>query len=108
MAEAARAEVDADPDPALLVLHQVDVVVARADRAELRLGQLRELPLRREVGVADLVEHRVVDPLLRRHAHAERDPRRVISRMIASTPPSASRSARVSSVRAALLPQPMS
>ncbi len=74
MAEAARAEVDADPDAAVLVLHQVDVVVARADRAELRLRQLRELALRREVGAADLVEHRVVDPLLRRHAHAERDP----------------------------------
>ena len=76
MAEAARAEVDADPDPALLVLHQVDVVVARADRAELRLGQLRELALRREVRVADLVEHRVVDALLRRDTHAERDPPR--------------------------------
>ena len=76
MAEAARAEVDADPDAAVLVLHQVDVVVARADGAELRLRQLRELALRREVGVADPVEHRVVGALLRRHAHAERDPAR--------------------------------
>ncbi len=65
---------DADPDQALLVLHQVDVVVARADRAQLRLRQLDQLPLRREVGVADLVQHRMVDPLGRRHAHAERDP----------------------------------
>ena len=38
----------------VLVLHQVDVVVARADRAELRLGELGELALRREVGSADL------------------------------------------------------
>ena len=73
MAEAARAEVHADPDAAVLVLHHVDVVVARADRAELRLRELRELPLRREVRVADRVEHRVVGPLGRRHAHAERD-----------------------------------
>ena len=64
---------DADPDAAVLVLHQVDVVVARADRAELRLRELRELALRREVRVADRVEHRVVGALLRRHAHAERD-----------------------------------
>jgi hypothetical protein len=34
--------------------------------------------------------------------------RRVISPMIDATPPSSSRSARVSSVRAALFPQPMS
>ena len=54
VAEATRAEVHADPDAAVLVLHQVDVVVARADRAELRLCQLRELALRGEVGLADL------------------------------------------------------
>ena len=36
MAEAARAEMDADPDQPLLVAQQVDIVVARADRAELR------------------------------------------------------------------------
>src|SRR5207244_991615 len=74
VAEAARAEVDADPDAALLVLHQVDVVVARADGAELRLRELRELALRRELGLPDGVEHRVVGPLGRRHAHAEGDP----------------------------------
>ena len=74
VAEAARAEVHAHPDPAVLVLHHVHVVVARADRAELRPGELRELPLRREVGVADPVEDRMVGPLGRRHAHAERDP----------------------------------
>jgi hypothetical protein len=51
-------------------------VVARADRAELRLRELRELALRCEVRVADLVEHRVVDALRCRHAHAERDPAR--------------------------------
>jgi hypothetical protein len=51
-------------------------VVARADRAELRLGELRELALRSEVGVTDPVEHLVVGPLGRGHAHAERDPSR--------------------------------
>ena len=35
VAEAARAEVHADPDVALLVLEQIDVVVAGADGAEL-------------------------------------------------------------------------
>ena len=72
--EAARAEVDADPDPALLVLHEVDVVVARADRAELRLRELHELALRVEVGLEDLLQHGMVGPLLGRHPHAERDP----------------------------------
>jgi len=76
VAEAARAEVHADPDGALLVLHQVDVVVARADRAELRRRELDELALRREVGSTDLVEHRMVHALLRGHAHAERVPAR--------------------------------
>ena len=69
-----RAEVDADPDAVILVGHQVHVVVARADGAELRLRELRELALRREVGAPDPVDHGMVDPLLRRHAHGERDP----------------------------------
>ena len=64
----------ADPEAALLVLHQVDVVVAGADRAELLLGELRELALRLEVGLANSVEHGMIGALLRRHAHAERDP----------------------------------
>ena len=76
MAEATRPEVDADPDAAILVLHEVDVVVARADRAELRLGQLNQLALRREIGRADRLEHRVVGALLSGNAHAERDPPR--------------------------------
>ena len=76
VAEATRPEMDADPDPALLVLHEVDVVVARPDRAELRLGELRQLALRREFGGTDLLEDGVVDALLRRNTHAERDPAR--------------------------------
>ena len=71
--EATRAEVHADPDPAVLVLHHVHVMVARAHRAELVLGQLRQLPLRLELRVADVVEHLVLRALGRRHAHAERD-----------------------------------
>ena len=108
MAEAARAEVDADPDPAVLVLHQVHVVVARADGAELRLGELRELALRREVGVADLVEHRVVDALLRGHAHAERDPPRDLAHddLDAAERVEVARASARSAT--ALLPQPMS
>ena len=76
MTEAARAEVHTDPDAAVLILHHVHVVVARADRTQLRLRQLGELALRRELCRADLVEHPVVDPLGRRNAHAKRDPPR--------------------------------
>jgi hypothetical protein len=65
--------VDADPDDAFLVLHQVDVVVAGADGAELRRRQVGEAALRREVGRANLLEHLMVRALCRRHAHAERD-----------------------------------
>src|SRR6266702_4017391 len=64
---------DADPYVAGLVLHQVHVVVARADRAELRLRELREPALGLEVRHADRVEHRMVRALLRGDAHAERD-----------------------------------
>ena len=48
-------------------------MVARADRSQVRLRELRELSLRSEVGVANPVEHVVVGSLGRRHAHAERD-----------------------------------
>ena len=49
MTEAARAEVHADPDAVVgLVAEQVDVVVARADGAELRGGEVGELALRLE------------------------------------------------------------
>ena len=77
VAEPARAEVDADPDPALLVLHQVHVVVAGADRAELRLGQLR-----RACAAARSPRVRIFSSTgwsvrsRGRHAHAERDPPR--------------------------------
>ena len=74
--EAARAEVDADPDAALLVLHQVDVVVAGSYRAELRLGEPGELPLRGELRVADALQHRMVGALPGGDAHAEGDPPR--------------------------------
>jgi len=102
-----RAEVDADPDAVVLVGHQVHVVVARADGAELRLRELRELALRREVGAPDPVDHGMVA----RSCAGTPTPneiRRVISPMTPSTPPSASRSSRRRSVSAALLPQPMS
>ena len=57
-AEAARAEVDTDPHTVVLVRHQVHVVVARAHGAELRLGELRELPLRSELRGSNPLEHR--------------------------------------------------
>ena len=62
MAEAARAEVHADPDIAVLVLEQVDIVVAGADGAELRARHLLEMT---DAGVVPqrAVEHRVVDRL---------------------------------------------
>ena len=74
VAEATRAEVHADPDRAVFVLHHVHVVVARADGTELRVRGLRQPALWRELGVLDPVDHRVIRPLRRGHAHAERDP----------------------------------
>lgn len=62
------------PHPAFLVLHQVHVVVTRADGAELRRRQRSQLALRFERRVPDLLEHRVIDSLACRRAHAERDP----------------------------------
>src|SRR5438045_2113555 len=73
VAEAARAEVDADPEEAVLVNEQVDVVVAAADRAELVARELRQLALRRELSVLDHVENRVVDAPAARASDAERD-----------------------------------
>src|SRR5258708_17703267 len=40
MAQAAAAEVHADPNEAVIIPHQVDVVISAADRAELRTGLL--------------------------------------------------------------------
>ena len=51
-------------------------MVARADRAELGRGHWASLRWGLKSVVADLVEHRMVGALLRRHAHAERDPAR--------------------------------
>lgn len=51
-------------------------MVAGADGAQLRLGEAGELALGVELGIADLLEHRVLGPLLRGHTHAERDPAR--------------------------------
>jgi hypothetical protein len=61
--EPAGAEVHADPDEAVVAGEQVDVVVARADRAELVARHLDHLALRPEVCARDRAEHRVVDGL---------------------------------------------
>ena len=74
MAEAARAEVDADPDDALFVGEQVDIVVAGADRPELFGGKVVQLALRRGVGGADGVQHGMVDRVVVAAPDAERDP----------------------------------
>src|SRR3954452_2818522 len=73
VAEAARAEVDAHPEPAVLVGQEVDVVVAAADGAELVGREVVELALRGEGGGADLVEHGVVGALAFVAPDAERD-----------------------------------
>ncbi len=73
--ETARAEMDADPQPAVVVAEEVDVVIAGADRPELICRELPEIALRHEVGVSNGVEHRVIDRLVVRAAHPERDPR---------------------------------
>src|SRR5258708_6401749 len=70
VSEATRAEVDAHPHVTGLVLEHVHVVVSGADGAELVPRAPSELALRLERSLGDLVEHRVVDLLLRRHAHS--------------------------------------
>ena len=71
VAEAAAAEVHADPDEAVLVAHQIDIVVAGADGAEL--GD-RLLPIGLHVGLAPcvgVVEQLVLDALVVGAADAE-------------------------------------
>src|SRR6185436_13716273 len=75
VAEAARAEVDADPEPAVrAILEQVHVMVAAADGAELRLRQREQRSLLRDRAVRDGIEdRRVANRLVVLAAHAERD-----------------------------------
>src|ERR1700730_11996426 len=71
--EAAAAEVNADPDEAVLIAHQVDIVIARSDGAKLRD---RLLPVRAHVRFAPgvvIIEQIVLDPLVIGSPDAERD-----------------------------------
>src|ERR1700733_6953488 len=73
VAEAAAAEMYADPDKVVLVAHQIDIVIAGADGAELRD---RFLPVRLHVGLAPgvgIVEQGMLGTLLVTAADAERD-----------------------------------
>src|SRR6516165_9106568 len=72
MTQAARAKMYADPNVAFFVAHQIDVMIAAADCAELRLsfllvvGSLTSLPQVRR-------EQRVIDPLFVHAAEAGND-----------------------------------
>jgi hypothetical protein len=57
----------------VVVLHEIQIVVTRADGAKLRTCGLQELPLRCEVCVTNPIEDRMVAALLGGNAHAERD-----------------------------------
>ena len=106
VAEAAAAEMHADPDEALLVPHQVDIVVARADRAEL--GD-RLLAIGLHVGLAPrvgVVEQLVLGALVVGAADAERDRLRHVADDRADAVLDGAENG-VSS-RTAMLPQPMS
>ena len=72
VAEAARAEVNADPDAVQLVGEQVDEVVAGADRAELGARQVAERGRLRDVPGRVVVEQLVIDRLRVLAADAER------------------------------------
>jgi hypothetical protein len=61
VAEPARPEVHADPDPALLIFEQVDVVVAGANRAELVARHTLEL-----ADLGNILPERTVKELRRR------------------------------------------
>ncbi len=73
MPEPAAAKVYADPDEALLVRHQVDVVVAGADRAELGRGLLAVVLHASGFPGLAVVEQVMLDALVIRSADAERD-----------------------------------
>ncbi len=73
MTEPARAEVHADPDVAVLVVKEVDVMVACPDGAELRRRSARQRALRHELRVADGIEHHVIHRRRGGAAHAEGD-----------------------------------
>src|SRR6266545_3839000 len=60
VAEAARAEMDANPQHAIRVFQHVDVMVTAADRAELLPRKGEQLALSGHGGVRDRVEHGVV------------------------------------------------
>lgn len=73
MTEPATAEVDADPNEIVLVSHQIDVVIAGTDRAELPNGLL---PVCFHVGFAPgvgVVEKLMPNALVVRAADPERD-----------------------------------
>jgi hypothetical protein len=59
VAEAAASEMDGDPDPSRLVLEDVDVVVAAADRAELLPREVEQRALAADRRRVNPVEHRV-------------------------------------------------
>jgi len=60
MAEASAAEVNADPNPALFVAKEVDIMVAAADRAELFLGQLAQRAQKGQILPSRVVKELVI------------------------------------------------
>ena len=72
MAESARSEMDADPDPVRFIGENIDVMIASADRAELSRGSLLQLSHWRQTP-GGIVKKLVVDPFLTRLADAERN-----------------------------------
>ncbi len=73
VAEAARAEMHADPDQPVLVGEQIDIVVARADGAELVARHLLEPARDLALLPQRIVEHRVLDLFRIGAADAEAD-----------------------------------
>src|SRR5687768_18584125 len=65
MAEAARSEMHADPEAAVgAIFEEVDVVIARSDRAELLARQVEQFALRLDGTFRDGVDHRMIDTLV--------------------------------------------
>src|SRR5437868_8781940 len=73
MAEPAGAKVNSDPEFAVFVLKQIDVVVSRPDGAKLRGGQLIKGALRLELGVGYLLEDGMIDRIWVRPPDTETD-----------------------------------
>ena len=71
--KASASEMDAYPEPSVLVGEQIDVVVSGADRAQLPRRKIAQLALRGKLSVPDCIEYGMLDRLVVHAPDAEGD-----------------------------------